>query len=185
MQVRFTLSWWGLSQSKPLFHHIMGEWAISALNAAILRLIKFQLTPFARLSFRHAPLLSQSTCSLPVDRRPDFDSFHILPTDHRQLYLRIYLRIGHGVLKNSSVSRSAATWLYLQSVYYGRARHPLQWSCSPLPTGISGTSEAGDWSQYDCVGPTLLSTAIVKSNTILWPRGARTQAASVATATSG
>jgi len=37
---------------------------------------------------------------------------------------------------------------FLYSVYGGGTRHPLPWCCSPLHKGISGVSEAVDWSHH-------------------------------------
>jgi hypothetical protein len=40
----------------------------------------------------------------------------MLPTDHRQLSLQVYLRIGHPVLENSGFFRSAAARFNLSTM---------------------------------------------------------------------
>jgi hypothetical protein len=65
----------------------------------------------------HAPLLLRNLVDL------NFDGFRVLPTDRRWLSLRIYLRIGHGVLETFSLFKCPTAWLYrlLETVRGGGA----------------------------------------------------------------
>ena len=82
-----------------------------------LALIKAPGTLFARVSSpSHLAPISRSVSLSQSTRSPPVNGFYMLPTDHRQLYLRIYLRIGHPVLENSSIFRGAVACFNLSTM---------------------------------------------------------------------
>jgi hypothetical protein len=120
---------------------------VSRLRAAVIVSIKLQAVPLAgaslssRLSLYALRFSFAIYSFLRIDRRPDLDGFHILSTDHLQLFLRFHHRIGLSVLETSNLLKYLAARLCrsLQSVPDGPAGID-EWSLSSTPSRRPVTS---------------------------------------------
>ena len=97
----------------PLSRPLPGAPNLRGDRTAVLGSIKLQATspslehhfPLAQLVCQSSASLSQSTPSPRVDRRPNFDGFHVLSTDRPQHSPQIHHQLGLPVLRTSNPLR--------------------------------------------------------------------------------